>query len=153
MPRFRQVIFLARKLLGLSRPEMVALFTAQRELLDARRRLRNAPVGSLVRPVDGGEVGSGTVDEAILEGFAVAVARVSQYGVFRPTCLVRAMALERMIDKVESQSGAVVRVGIAEERGEFLAHAWIELNGKVVGDHPSNIRRFTPLQDFSGLSV
>ncbi len=64
---------------------------------------------------------------------------------------MRAVALERLIDQACAESGAVVRVGVLPKDGELLAHAWIEVDGEVVGDRLSVVNKFTPLQDFSGL--
>jgi hypothetical protein len=81
---------------------------------------------------------------------AIAVRRASDYGVFVPTCLVRALALEDLARR-EGAEGALVRVGVRRDRKGFEAHAWLEIDGRVVGDTPDNVASFTVLEDFSGL--
>ncbi|MCG8469487.1 MAG: lasso peptide biosynthesis B2 protein [Gemmatimonadetes bacterium] len=124
---------------------------AQRELVRAWWRLKREPPGALVRPVEAAASGGGAPDTDRLVRIATAVGRAASFGLFRPTCLVRAVALERMITDACGESGAVVRIGVLPTGDELLAHAWIELNGEIVGDKPAIVRRFTPLQDFSGL--
>jgi hypothetical protein len=29
--------------------------------------------------------------------------------------------------------------------GQFLAHAWVEYGGQVVGDNPASVARFVPM--------
>jgi len=35
---------------------------------------------------------------------------------------------------------------------DFMAHAWIELAGRIIGDEPARVALFTPLHDFSALA-
>jgi hypothetical protein len=63
---------------------------------------------------------------------------------------VRAVALERLVRR--SHAGhAIVRVGVLRGSAELFAHAWIEIDGRIVGDERSHVRRFTPLESFSAL--
>ena len=142
---------LARRLFSLPAREFGELLLAQMYLLQALWTVRHRPKGELLRPVDGvpqHEVHPGARE---LSRLVTAVDRAAGYGVFRPTCLVRAVALERMIVRA-GVGPAVVRVGVQRGGDQFLAHAWIELDGRVVGDEPSRVRRFTPLHDFSALA-
>lgn len=132
------------------------LLEAQRALLRARRALKSRPRGELIRPV--GEAGDAAAWAAPLDStriarldrIAVAVRRASDYGVFRPTCLVRAIALEELARR-HAIDEAVVRVGVRRREGVFEAHAWLELSGTVVGDTRTNVAGFTVLDDFSSL--
>ena len=139
------------KLFSVTPREFADLVLAQASLLAAQWTVRYRPRGELLRPVNGGDPTGGVRDDARLERLALAVDRVARFGLFRPTCLVRAVALERQIRKANAGS-AVVRVGVAQASGELLAHAWIELDGRVIGDEPARVRRFTPLHDFSALA-
>ncbi len=126
---------------------------AQADLLRARRRLRRRPTGRLLtfaadRPADSRS--TPVRDLAQLERMAVAVRRASDYGLFRPTCLVRALALEEIARRLQV-AGALVRVGVRREQGVFGAHAWLEVDGRVVGDTPENVADFVVLDDFSAL--
>lgn len=147
-----RALHFARRLFNLTPSEFADLVLAQWWLLAALWAVRRRPRGELLRPVHAATAGGrGPRDDARLERLAVAVDRVSRFGLFRPTCLVRAVALESQIRRANA-GPAVVRVGVAQVAGELLAHAWIELEGQVIGDEPSHVRRFTPLHDFSALA-
>lgn len=146
-----RAVHLARRLFSLPAHEFGELLVAQLFLLQALWTVHRRPKGALLRPVDDvASQGSGTGSGRLAE-LVVAVDRASRYGAFRPTCLVRAVALERMIVRA-GVGPAVVKIGIQRGGDVFLAHAWIELDGRVVGDEPSRVRRFTPLHDFSALA-
>jgi hypothetical protein len=144
-------MLLARRLFNLTPREFVDLVLAQYWLLAALWTVRRRPRGELLRPVSEAPPANGSRDDARLERLAVAVDRVARFGLFRPTCLVRALALESQIRRAKA-GPAVVRVGVTQVAGELYAHAWIELEGRVIGDEVSHIRRFTPLHDFSALA-
>ena len=146
-----RVGYLARRLFSLPAREFAELLVAQLFLLQALWTVRRRPKGALLRPVESVSPTHAHPDADELSRLVTAVDRAAEYGPFRPTCLVRAVALERMIVRA-GVGQAVVRVGVQRGRDQFLAHAWIELDGRVVGDEPSRIRRFTPLHDFSALA-
>jgi len=75
---------------------------------------------------------------------ALAIVRAAKFGVFRPQCLVRSVALSRMLDE-RGIDGAVVRVGVRRANGEFLAHAWVELAGETLADADDHVGSFVPL--------
>lgn len=139
------------KLFSITPREFVDLVRAQWSLLAALWTVRHRPRGELLRPVGAAPTAAVARDDEQLERLALAVDRVSRFGLFRPTCLVRAVALERQIRRANAGT-AVVRVGVTQAAGELLAHAWIELDGRVIGDEPAKVRRFTPLHDFSALA-
>jgi hypothetical protein len=64
---------------------------------------------------------------------ALAVSRAAQYGLFRPTCLVRSVALQQLLARRGFPDSAL-RVGIRRENGRLRAHAWVEYAGTVLGD-------------------
>jgi len=146
----RPALRMARRILTLPLQEAADLILAQWFLLAAWWDLRRRPLGKLLKVASNGPNGAGPGDENRLTRLALAVNRMAAYGLFRPTCLVRAMALERMIHHARAGS-AVVRVGVFQEGEQFLAHAWIEQDERVLGDRPERVRQFTPLQDFSAL--
>jgi len=139
------------RLLTLEPQDIGDLLLAQGYLLAALWTLRRRPKGELLRITEAGPAHGGSGNEQRLADLVVAVDRVARLGLFRPTCLVRAVALERMIRRAKA-GPAVVKVGVLKGDNEFFAHAWIELEGRVIGDEPSRVRRFTPLHDFSALS-
>jgi len=129
------------------------LVAAQYELVRAWLRTRLLPKGKLIRPTEPRSGGEG--DLARLEQLATAIERAALHGLFTPTCLVRAVALERLIRQLpdHERGGAVVRVGVRPNDGKLLAHAWIVVGETVVGDAPSKVARFVPLHDFTALDA
>lgn len=146
-----RALTVVRKLFSLTPREFADLIVAQWYLLAALWTVRHRPKGGLLRALPDGQPAGGVRDDARLERLAVAVDRVARFGLFRPTCLVRAVALERQIRRANA-GPAVVRVGVSQVAGKLLAHAWIELEGQVIGDEQARVRRFTPLHDFSALA-
>jgi hypothetical protein len=140
-----------RRLFAIPVREIGDLFVAQAQLLAALGAVRHRPTGALLRRVRSMPAPHRAPDEQRLARLAVAVDRVARHGVFTPTCLVRAVALERLIQRANAGS-AIVKVGVAQHAGGFFAHAWVEIEGRVVGDEASFVRRFTPLEDFSALA-
>lgn len=130
--------------------DVVEAARAQWALLLSLAALNLRLPGRLVRPITLFDSRTGPADEVRLRRIAVAVDRASRWGLFHPTCLVRAMALERLIHRAGA-GRAVVRVGIRHEESDLQAHAWIEVNGRVLGDHPEHVGRFKPLTDVSAL--
>ena len=105
--------------------------------------VRNRPVGSLATPT----VGNPAADPARLpeaRRLALAVVRAASFGVFRPQCLVRSVALSQMLAD-RGISGALVRVGVRRKNGEFSAHAWVELAGETLGDADDHVGSFVPM--------
>ena len=70
-----------------------------------------------------------------------AIAQASKHGLFRPKCLVRAIALQRMIE-AQGYPGSRVQVGVRWNAGEFQAHAWVDYKGIVLGDDSSHVAKF-----------
>ena len=139
-----------RRIRSLEWREITDLLVAQGSLLAAWWTVQRRPKGELLRRIPSPVQSGDARDERRLARLAVAVDRVSRFGMFRPTCLVRAVALERQIRSANA-GAAVVRVGVMLGGAKLLAHAWIEIDGRVVGDEPSHVRRFTPLHDFTSL--
>jgi hypothetical protein len=74
----------------------------------------------------------------------LAIVRAARFGVFRPQCLVRSVALSRMLTS-RGIDGAVVKIGVRRAGGEFLAHAWVELAGETIGDADEHVGTFVQL--------
>jgi hypothetical protein len=85
-----------------------------------------------------------------MERVSAAISRVSRHGLGRPKCLVQSIALQRMLSR-HGIAGARVRFGVRRGPDSFDSHAWVEWNGRVVGDDPRHVRKFTPLDDLSFL--
>lgn len=134
------------KLSGLEALELLLLFRAQWLLLWARLLLWVVPRGQLLRPEGWQELAGRPTEEveASARRLALAISRAAAHGVFRPTCLVRAVALQRWLRGSGIQGGRV-RVGVRMHGGEFAAHAWVELGDLILGDTEWHVRSFTPL--------
>lgn len=78
-----------------------------------------------------------------------AVRRVALYGVTRPQCLARSMAITALLAR-EGIHGAVVRIGVRQQSRALLAHAWVEYGGEVVGDSRAHVRAFALLATAKG---
>lgn len=122
------------------------LLRAQLALIRAQREMRSVPIGELVAnevaPMGASAVERGEDARRI----ALAVNRAARFGIFRPQCLVRSRALRLLLDRA-GVVGAQVRVGVQLSDGRFLAHAWVEYGGQVVGDDPAYVARFNPMTD------
>ena len=72
---------------------------------------------------------------------ATSIRRAADHGVFRPHCLVRAVATNRML-KRHGIFGGRIRVGVRPEHEGIIAHAWVEHDGRVIGDTQANVDRY-----------
>src|SRR6185503_9746550 len=105
--------------------------------------VRRRRIGSLATPASKASAADSTrLPEA--RRLALAIIRAARFGVFRPQCLVRSVALSRMLED-RGIDGALVRVGVRRANGEFLAHAWVELAGEILGDADDHVGSFVPL--------
>src|SRR5690606_25498440 len=82
----------------------------------------------------------------VVEAVAWAVTRAASYGVFRPHCLVRSMAIQHMLRRRGIAAGGL-RIGVRRRDGEFQAHAWFEIDGVVVGDSRQHVQTFPRVTD------
>ena len=147
-PRLRDAL---RKGRDLSPRDWWRLAAGQAALIRAYLDVRTRPRGDLVTRHTGvtaathpTSAGESRLDEA--RRVALGVTRASAYGVFRPTCLVRSLAICRRLDR-EGIPGSVVRVGVARRSGKFVAHAWVEYAGEVIGDDEDTVERYASLED------
>jgi len=134
----------------LSVQDLAGVGRAQWSLLRARLSLVLTPRGHLLATVAAAHAGAGPSGDAMARARRVALAldRAAEYGLFTPTCLVRAIALERLLLR-EGVAGAVVRIGARQRGGRPQMHAWIEIGGVVIGGRPEIAGTFTPLHDFT----
>ncbi len=146
--RVRALIRLARLPVG----EVAWIGRAQWHLLWARHSLAVVPRGQLLEPVTRSDAGSAPTDDATARATCVALAvdRAAEHGLFRPTCLVRSIALDRLLAR-EGIQGAVVRIGARRRGGAAQMHAWIEVGGTVIGERREHTNTFTPLHDFTAV--
>jgi hypothetical protein len=129
--------------------EVRDVLAAEWALGRAQLRVWTRPTGRLVRDAPSVARGNGRPDAARLETAvrraALALDRALRRGPLRPSCLVRALALADLLARRGVPDG-LVRIGVRRGDGRVIdAHAWVELDGRVVGDDPRRVRRFTPL--------
>ena len=115
----------------------------------AQLRVWTRPTGRLVGDAPPPPRGDGRPDavglEAVVRRAALALDRAVRRGPIRPSCLVRALALADLLARRGVPDG-LVRIGVRRGDGRVIdAHAWVELDGRVVGDDARRVRRFTPL--------
>jgi len=129
------------------RRDIQAAARAQAALLVAQLRLWFRPVGKLVvcrtapaaLPLCEGR-------RAQAEEAALSIDRAARRGFFRPSCLVRALALQRILES-RGIVGSVVRIGVQRNVDQLVAHAWVEHGGVILGDSPAMVANFTVLTD------
>lgn len=144
---------LARSILSLGLRDWRDLWRAQWALIVAQRLVRKRAPGQLtarneVALPSRGDAFSDPPASERAHLLGTAIRRAAMYGVFRPACLVRAIALRRMLEAAGIR-GAVIRVGVKQSEEGMLAHAWVELDGDVIGDSVANVRGYAPLSELS----
>ena len=121
---------------------------AQLVLISCQLAKWRRPIGRLIAP-DSTPSGDETdrLDRQTARSVAWAVTRAARYGVFRPQCLVRSLAIQRMLRKRRVSTGSL-NIGVRMHDGSFEAHAWVEVDGAVLGDDPRHVQTFTKVTDF-----
>ena len=144
MPRLNRGLL--RKLLRLSPVAWAELWSAQLALIRAQVIVWTRPRGQLLVPSAPARAvepaGCGVPPQ--VSRLALATERAAEYGVFRPTCLVQAIALQRMLSS-RGFAGSSVRVGVRLRQGRFLAHAWVDYRGSTLGDREWRVSGFDEL--------
>lgn len=130
--------------------EVRLLVEAQLVLVQCQIAKWRRPTGQLIewnagRSADAPAPFDGATRDSVVS-VAWAVTRAARYGVFRPQCLVRSLAIQRMLRRRGIVTGSL-NVGVRMQNGSFEAHAWVELNGAVVGDTLQHVRTFTKVTD------
>jgi hypothetical protein len=129
----------------LPRDARADLLAAQWALLTAQCAVWVRPRGALVAfGGDGSALHATPAAERRAEALALAVSRAATHGFFRPRCLVRALALVRMLD-ARGLRGGRVRIGVAKDGASFSAHAWVEYGTLLLGDRPERVSGYAPL--------
>lgn len=75
----------------------------------------------------------------------------SRRHILRTRCLHRSLVLHRWLlrDGLPSQ----LRIGVRKDDGSLRAHAWVELDGQIVGDSGAHVARFTALAGPHALGI
>ena len=147
---FRRYRAAVPKLFALRAGDWRDLLAAQIRLFLAQIRVSTLPTGKLVKLRDGA-AGPAAVPEARLcdaRALALAIGRAAEYGLFRPACLVRSIALRRLL-QARGMNGGRVQIGVILQDGRLAAHAWVEYSGEILGDDPHTVAHFDPLPGLS----
>ena len=142
-----------RRLARLSAREWLDLAEAQFELLVAKAIVAMRPTGRLVFRAP--QLEDVALTDAALppsdarpEQLALAIGRAAEHGLFRPLCLVRAVALKRMLDR-HGYTGGTVRIGVRMTDGRFAAHAWVAYGTQILGDQEWHVDSFEELDEIT----
>lgn len=126
------------------------LVAAQLALLRARARLKREPIGTLTtRDLSANALPVGNPERA--RALASAVTTAADHGLFRPLCLVRALALQDLLVR-NGIAGGDIRVGVRTRDGAFAAHAWVKWGNEILGDDPSHVATFSEVDDIRVLA-
>lgn len=145
-------VHLLARLARQSSTEWSDLARAQMALLVAQFLVWTRPVGQFVEDAQRSSpgvqepVGRQSETWRTAQRAAVAVRRVADHGLLRPKCLVRSVALSRMLD-ARGIPGSRVRIGVRRIDGAFSAHAWVELGQRVLGDDMRRVSSFAQIMD------
>lgn len=145
-----------RRLARLSAREWLDLAEAQLQLLVAQFIVATRRTGQLVSRAAldpfGDEHAAATTSQPSgdprPEQLALAIGRAAEHGIFRPLCLVRAVALKRMLDR-HGYEGGIVKIGVRLNRGRFAAHAWVAYGTQILGDQEWHVKSFAELDEIS----
>lgn len=143
---------LIRKLRGLTASECGDLLRAQIALIAAQLLIWSRPRGRLVF-----RAGLGDRDrrgpqptqphaEQVAERLGLAVCRAAAHGLFRPPCLVRALALVRLLES-RGIRGSTIHVGVCRSGNRLVAHAWVEYGALLLADQPGHVGGYAELTD------
>jgi hypothetical protein len=145
-----------RRLARLSARDWLDIAEAQFELLVAKIIVATRRTGQLVSraPLDPfGDSDASVATPALNadprpEQLALAIGRAAENGLFRPLCLVRAVALKRLLDR-HGYEGSVVKIGVRMSHGRFAAHAWVAYGDQILGDQEWHVQSFAELEEIS----
>ena len=124
---------------------------AQLALLRAQAMWWLRPLGEFVEIASGDHrtaLAPSVAQAKVCERVAAAISRATRYGLFRPLCLTRAVALSQMLN-AHGIVGHRIRIGVRRDGGSFTAHAWVELGHRILGDTTTNTLPYLPLTQVS----
>jgi hypothetical protein len=134
------------KVTRLHRRDWGDLLAAQTALLRAQLLLWTQRRGALLTPVHTTSTQAANVGEVPppVGRLALAIARAARHGLFRPSCLVRALALHRMLEARGFHDTSLC-IGVRRQAQQLLAHAWVEYRGLVLADEEWLVKQFDEL--------
>lgn len=133
-----------RRLLQLDPADRALLARAWFALLAVDLGVRLSSFDTVQRFIDTHPGSAGANSPARLQSF---VRRAARHHLWKMACLPQALALRWLLAR-EGVSSAVV-IGVRKEAGTLEAHAWVEMDGKALGE-PADVReRFQVMQAIS----
>lgn len=88
--------------------------------------------------------GRAPADEAVVGRLVWATAAAARHHLYPMRCLPKALCLRWLLGR--HGIAAELRIGVARQEGGLAAHAWVERQGRPVGEIPSVEERFSPLR-------
>ncbi len=135
----------AAKLTRLTGREWRDLGRAKLALARALLLLRTSAKGSLLAPSSALSAAPLTPEQRRrASAIGWAITRAAHYGFVRPKCLARSLALQQMLAR-EGIEGSQLHLGVRPVGDSLQAHAWITLEGRVLGDEAAFVAGFTEL--------
>lgn len=137
-----------RRLRRLSRAEAWALFRAWWLLLGIDLGLRLLPfpwLESRLAPVR--REGATVPDETVVPGLVWATAAAARHHLYPMRCLPQALCLRWLLGRHGIVSELCI--GVERRRGDLRAHAWVERDGRPIGEDPRVADHFAPLRPAS----
>jgi len=78
-----------------------------------------------------------------VEPYRLATSRITRYSWLPGNCLSRSLALLWLLRR--HGHDADLRLGVSLDGGTFAAHAWVELEGRVLNDSQDVTTRYAPI--------
>lgn len=134
------------KIMRLPRSQIVDLVVAQWAVLRAQAAVWMRPRGELLQmtSVAAGDDRVGSEQRA--RELDMAIRRVVRFGLLRPQCLVRALALHRLLTGGGIR-GSRIRIGVRIAESGFSAHAWVVWGSIVLGDDVRHTDQYATIAD------
>ena len=85
----------------------------------------------------------GPADEAAVGRLVWATAAAARHHLYPMRCLPQALCLRRLLGR--HGIAAELKIGVARQDGALAAHAWVEREGRPVGESPTVDERFATL--------
>jgi hypothetical protein len=135
-----------RRLRRLTPSEVWALARAWWLLLAIDVGLRLLPFARLESWLAPWPIGTGA-DETAVPRLVWATAAAARHHLYPMRCLPRALCLRWLLGRLGIATA--LRIGVERRRGDLLAHAWVERDGRPVGEDGEVADRFAPLHPAS----
>lgn len=139
-----------RRALSLSPEDWLRFTQAWLVLLIADLGLRWLPFARVERLLEPARSGrrSSAAEDSVVARCVWAAAAASRHHLKTMTCLPRAFGLRWLLGR--AGCAADLRIGVRREGDQLLAHAWVELDGRPVGEAEGGPSPFQPLLEIPG---